>query len=306
MGKVKKDHKLLAALLGLSFDKKSKTIYGQKDGFSVIVRDSSSNKSNRFFMIVSAKPTSDEITLKDIRQFTDVNPFASLELKPNQILMVFESNQYPEQLYQDLRQSVNALIGLLQSKRFEPCCASCGQNVETSVYSVSDSYGSLCPACIGRIRVNIAYDKQQKHENIPGGVAGAFIGSVIGMILLLFFLRLKIFPLLLGFITSICTFKGYELLGKKMTKKGMIISTVMVLFTTYVSNRMDWAIVAATQLDIDIFTAFRIVPYLLKEGLIDTFTFVFNLLGLSISTIGGAVAIIWAELREGKITKIGP
>lgn len=311
MSKVKKDYQFLAALLGLSLDKKSKTIYGQKNGFPVIARDSSFKKTNRLVMIVSAKPTADGITLNDIRQFTSENPFASLELKPNQILMKYESMQDQEQMYKTLRQSVNALISLLQSKRFEPCCASCGQNVETSVYSITDShltdaYASICPACINRIKVDIAYEKQQKHENILGGIAGALLGSAIGAVLILLLAQLGRVSVILGFIMAVCTFKGYALLGRKMTKKGIVICTFMVLFMTYVSNNMYWAILVAVQLDINVFAAFRIVPYLLKEGVIDASVFRNNLFMLYACTIAGMVVEVWSAIKEGKVTKIGP
>lgn len=310
MSKVVRNYKKLAVLMGFSFDKKSKILYGQKDGFSMIINAPNYKEPYRLDVNVSARPSANGLSSQEIWQFKTENPGTDLGQNHNQMLMTLENEENQQQLYQKLQKSINALISFLRLKGYEPCCASCGQNVETSVYSVGASYGkgyiSMCPACVSRLKTNIAYENFQKHENILGGIVGALLGSVIGMILILICARIRVLPMLLGFITSICTFKGYELLGKKMTKKGLIISMLLVLITTYISNRMDWAMLAATQLDIDIITAFRLVPYLLKEGLIDTFTFVFNLLALSVSTIGGAVFIIVSELNEGKITKISP
>lgn len=310
MSKVVKNYQELAMLMGFSFNQRSKILYGYKDGFSIVVNAPNYNEPYRFAVSVSAKPSADGLTSQEIRQFKTENPGIDLEQKHNQMMMVLDREDNQMQLYKKLHKSINALISFLRLKGFAPCCMSCGQNVKTSVYSVgasyNDAYLSMCPACINKLKIKIAYDNSQKHENIIGGIVGALIGSVIGMILILLCARIRVLPMLLGFITSICTFKGYELLGKKMTKKGLIISMFLVLMTTYISNRLDWAMLAATQLETDIVTAFRLVPYLLKEGLIDTFTFVFNLLALSVSTIGGAVFIIVSELNEGKIIKISP
>lgn len=311
MGKRTKDYQLLSALIGLSFNKKSKTFYGQKEGFPVIVHDATVKKTNLFLVIVSARPTTEGLTINDVRQFIAENPFSTLEPKQSQVAMLIKSSQYPEELYQTIQKSINTLVSLLQSKRYEPCCASCGQNVGTSVYSISDAhlndtYLSLCPACINSVKINMAYDRQKKHENVLGGIAGALLGSVIGATLILLLALLGWISVILGFVMAVCTFKGYVLLGKKMTKKGIVICTLIVLIMTYVSNGMDWAISAAVQLGVNVFTAFRAIPYLLKEGAIDSSVFINNLVMLYICTIIGVIVEVWAALNDGKIRKIGP
>lgn len=315
MSKVVRNYKKLAVLMGFSFDKKSKILYGQKDGFSIIIDAPNYKEPYRFVVHVSARATSDEMTKQDIwqfmRQFTTENPITTLEREHNLVLMAMGKETNQQQLYQKLQKSINALISFLRLKGFEPCCASCGQNVETSVYSVGALYGkgyiSMCPACVSKMKTDIAYENFLKHENILGGIAGALLGSVIGAVLILLLAQLRLISVILGFAMAICTFRGYTLLGKKMTKKGIVICTLMVLFMTYACNRMDWAIfLVAVQPDIDIFTAFRIVPYLLKEGLIDTSTFWGNLFKLYVCTIGGVIVEIYAALNNGKITKIGP
>lgn len=314
MSKVVRNYKKLAVLMGFSFDKKSKILYGQKDGFSIIIDAPNYKEPYRFVVHVSARATSDEMTQQDIwqfmRQFTTENPITTLEQEHNLVLMAMGKETNQQQLYQKLQKSINALISFLRLKGFEPCCASCGQNVETSVYSVGALYGkgyiSMCPACVSKMKTDIAYENFLKHENILGGIAGALLGSVIGAVLILLLAQLGRVSVLLGWVMSIFTFKGYTLLGRKMTKKGMVLCTLIVLGMTYIINRMDWAILASTQLGVSIFTAFQAVPFLLREGAIEFSTFTFNFLMLLICTIGGAIVEIYAALNNGKITKIGP
>lgn len=310
MSKVVRNYQQLTALLGFSFDKRNKILYGQKDGFSIIINAPNYKEPYRFDVNVSARPSANGLSSQDIWQFKTENSGIDLAQNNNQMLMALGNEENQQQLYQKLQKSINALISFLRLKGYEPCCASCGQNVETSVYSVGASYGkgyiSMCPACISRAKTNIAYENFLKHENILGGIVGALLGSVIGAVLILLLAQLGRVSVLLGWVMSICTFKGYTLLGRKMTKKGMVLCTLIVLAMTYIINRMDWAILASVQLGVSIFTAFQAVPFLLREGAIESSTFTFNLLMLSVCTIAGATVEIYAALNEGKITKISP
>lgn len=310
MSKVVRNYKKLAVLMGFSFDKKSKILYGQKDGFSMIINAPNYKEPYRLDVNVSARPSANGLSSQEIWQFKTENPGTDLGQNHNQMLMALGKEDNQQQLYQKLQKSINALISFLRMKGYEPCCASCGQNVETSVYSVGASYGkgyiSMCSACVSKAKTNIAYENFLKHENILGGIAGALLGSVIGAALILLLAQLGRVSVLLGWVMSIFTFKGYTLLGRKMTKKGMVLCTLIVLDMTYIINRMDWAILASTQLGVSIFTAFQAVPFLLREGAIEFSTFTFNFLMLLICTIGGAIVEIYAALNNGKITKITP
>ena len=48
-----------------------------------------------------------------------------------------------------------------------------------------------------------------------------------------------------GVILAVCTLKGYELLGGRLSKRGIVISCVLMAITPYIADRLDWAIVIA-------------------------------------------------------------
>lgn len=91
-------------------------------------------------------------------------------------------------------------------KGFQPCCSMCGQEAETSGYRAGLSYMHLCESCGSQMRgslLNAAQNKAAKKENIVGGIVGAIPGSLVGVL------------------------KGYELLGGKLTRKGVVISVIV-------------------------------------------------------------------------------
>lgn len=83
--------------------------------------------------------------------------------------------------------------------------------------------------------------QEKPRENIPAGALGAFIGSLIGTsyIVLSFYLgkaNMGEASIASGVIMSLCTVKGYELLGGRLGKAGAVISGLLILVMTYLGN----------------------------------------------------------------------
>lgn len=97
---------------------------------------------------------------------------------------------------------------------------------------------------------------------------------------------------------AVCTLKGYELLGGKITKKGVIASVIVMLVMVYVGDRLDWAIVVSRELGMDFFTSFRAVPILMEEGMIDSGSYTGNLAMIYLFTAIGAVPTILGHLKK--------
>ena len=70
-------------------------------------------------------------------------------------------------------------------------------------------------------------------------------------------------------------------MGGKLTKKGGIISGVIMIVMTYVGDRVDWAIMIARELETDVFYGYRLLPLLLSEEVIDMTSYVLELVLLS-------------------------
>ena len=93
-----------------------------------------------------------------------------------------------------------------------------------------------------------------------------------------------------GVIMAVCALKGYELLGGKLTKKGVIISGVIMIVMTYVGDRVDWAIMIAREL-----------PLLLSEEVIDMTSYVLELVLLYALLLVGAIPTIQNAMRKDKV-----
>lgn len=302
-----------AAGLGLKFDAARNVIYGQKNGFEVIIYAENSSYPFLFTVSLSAKSPTGFLSKEDTKMFVKGEaPVASLTQEGNLIKMILKSTKNVEKICNNLNSSIGALTAFLRGKGFEPCCQFCGQQVETAGYDVSSSYMQLCPDCAGRIRQDRTLAEQQKKnksENLIGGIVGALLGSLLGVICIVIFGQLDRVAAVSGVILAVCTIKGYEMLGGKLTKKGVIISIIMMIVMTYAGNQIDWGLLIAREFDVDIMTGVRYVNVLLNEGVIEASVYWANLVMLYAFTLLGAIPTVRATLKdkaqENQFSQIG-
>ena len=100
---------------------------------------------------------------------------------------------------------------------------------------------------------------------------------------------------------AVCTLKGYEMLGRKLSKKGIIISCILMIVMTYAGDRLDWAIVVARELAWDVFTSYQAIPWLLQEYIIEPSVYWGNLAMVYVFLLLGAVPTIISTLKNKKI-----
>lgn len=113
-------------------------------------------------------------------------------------------------------------------------CNNCGKELLDGVTACDD-----CGTAVERNAV------VAKPENVLTGVVGALIGAVLGGASIVLLSQLGFVASVSGLILAVCTLKGYELLGGQLTKRGIIISCLLMAITPYIADRIDWAIVIA-------------------------------------------------------------
>ena len=186
------------------------------------------------------------------------------------------------------------------------------QQMETAGYDTKGGYMHLCPDCAGRMRQDVmmaAQQKKEKGENLVGGLVGALLGSIIGVVCIVIFGQMGRVAVASGIVMAVCTLKGYEMLGGKLTKKGIVIGVLMMLVMTYIGDRIGWAIIIVRELGGDIFSAFQMVPAFVQWGRIESANYWGNLVLLYVFTVIGAIptctSIVKDRKKEGEFGQIG-
>ena len=311
--KVKQNYELLAQAAGLKLDEESGVLYGQRSGYSVALYAENTSYPYQFSVNVSAKRDQAPLTKKECKQFAKENKtVASLVLKGNLFTMYLKGNGSQEKLRENVVQALNAFTAFLQANGYQNCCQACGKTEETSACGIGNSHMLLCEECFVSMSQNTALKEQQKSfkkENVIGGIVGALLGSLLGVASIIVFSQMGYVAALSGIIMAVCTLKGYELLGGRISKKGIVICVLLMLIMTYAGDRLDWAIMIMRELELDFATSYQIVPMLLREGVVESASYWGNLVLVYLFVLLGAVPtvrnIIKNQGQEGRVCRLG-
>lgn len=316
MSKVTESYQQLAMAIGLQAD--GKMIFGERNGYTVLVYAANEKYPYMLTVSTSVLPTTGIFLGKeDKKQFVkEHSNVLSLNQEGNMVTMVVKNTTKLDKLIEVLNETLNSMTDFLRVKEYEPCCQNCSQKAVTNPFMIGSSYVLLCQECGEKVSQDVsalAQQSLQKKENVVGGIVGALLGSVIGILSILFFSQLGRVAAISGAIMAVCTLKGYEMLGGKLTKKGMIISVLIMLLMTYIGDRVDWALMivreVGTEWGIDFVTAFQIIPEFLAEGVLDTASYWGNIALLYLFNVLGAFptikSVIINQKNVGVVRQLG-
>lgn len=145
-----------------------------------------------------------------------------------------------------------------------------------------------------------------KRENVISGIVGAFLGSLIGVVVIVLLDQLGYVAALSGIVMGVCTLKGYELLGGKLSKRGVVISVLIMILMVWVGTRAAWALALQKEIytDESFFTVFRYfdtaVDSLNAQGVDITSDFMESLFMQYLFSVLGSASTIITAFRSQK------
>ena len=302
--RIKQSYQRFAQRTGLRLDEVGGGLYGVRDGYSLVVY--AANPNQPFFLTVDCAVGRDAgpLTKEEIQQFKAANPTTASLIQNGCVLRLsIKSARRLEQIEENLETALSALTAFLRQSGYRSCCAGCGRELPITPRYIAGRYALLCQSCYAKVEQNNLQQqaqKAQKSENIVGGIVGALLGSLLGVACIVLISQLGYVAALSGLVMAVCTLKGYELLGGKLSRAGVVISSVLMLVMTYFGDRIDWALIAMRELGLGFGMSFRVIPLLLAEGSIPSSTYWGNLVMLYLFLLLGAVPTIIATLKNQK------
>lgn len=237
--------KIRIQLLGGSLTDHGSYTDGNYQGYPVVITTESTVYHVRINAVSAQDPDNTQLAQYLEYQKQNVKHLVDYSCTSTSVLLTIKmpavnGNKVPDMI----NGVVEPLIQYLSSGNYLPCCESCGSTQEyLSNYEVNGSYHYLCTSCAQQIEQNLQQNQQTtraKKSNLVAGLVGAFVGSLIGCALWVLIYRLGYIAGIAGAVTAICALRGYELLGGHLDRKGVIISTVMMLVMIFFANRLSW------------------------------------------------------------------
>lgn len=145
--------------------------------------------------------------------------------------------------------------------------------------------------------------EMKEPSNPITGIIGALVGSLLGVALWIIIFHLGYIASLAGLAIIICALKGYEILGRSLDKKGVIITSIIALVMVFVANHMAWTVECYLEIkdyfEVSFNETLKWMPDLIKES--DAVKEYISDLGFGyLLTLIGGVSTIINKFKQAK------
>lgn len=302
--KPKSQYKVIQKILEkptFKYDALTQTAYGLRYGFTSVFKPLANHE---IVLLLAASKNGEMPDVQELQMVIQSIPIiASISFEEYRFLVRFKKEKNADIHAENIYQGLDQLTLWMIEHGYQNCSEIDGVNGPTTPYSVRGNIMLLDER--GYQLVNDEFTKQEfnstKQENVVAGTVGGFLGSLVGAAAIVLIGQLGYISVLSGVIMAICCIKGYQLLAGGFSKKGIFITALLMIVVTYVSKRLDWAISIAQQLEIDVFTAYQVIPELLRADAIDLTSYISDFVMVYLFTIVGALPTFLAELSSNTI-----
>ena len=250
--------KLCRQLLDGNMTDHNKYISGTCKGFYVTI-DLMPNGMYSFQISAHSENEPENAALRDFIESRKsvTKQIQSVEVYNNSITIVLTRTFLAKKIPAHLNEAIMPIIDFLAYNNYVSGCMQCGtQHAQVDCYDINSKHFYLCNECVNKVEGTLLDKKQEILANkskFVQGIVGALLGSMLGCVVYFLIWQLGYIAAVAGLITAVCAFKGYEMLGGVVDKKGVIVCVVVIIFAVYFGNQLVWAY--------DAFSAFKDLGY---------------------------------------------
>ena len=304
----------IASGLGLQFDEESGSIYGVQSGYLLLLHEADVKNQFRLSVSVSlngnpADSEENELVWDEFKSESLPN-LSTLSINQYLVSFVVKGAMRKSKTIEKLQTLITDLVAFLETHHFVQVCAYSGQEGPVGLYQLGDSIFLINEESYQLLKSNLQIEVdsyQNQKENVLLGAVGALLGALIGGAVALFIARLGYVAMVAGIVLGICTIKGYEILGRKISRKGIVISSIWMVITVFLVNQIDLAMEVVSKLGVEFAFAFRAVNELIFNGDFPK-NYFYNLVMLAVFTLVGAgasISSVWSSHKtKGIVRKI--
>ena len=302
----------IASELDLQFDEDSRSIYGTQSGYLLFLQETDVKNQFRLCVSVSlngnpADSEENELVWDEFKSESLPN-LSTLSINQYLVSFVVKGAMRKSKTIEKLQTLIRDFVDFLESHHFVQVCGYSGQEGPVSLYQLGESVFIINEESYQFLKSNLQIEMDSYHsqkENVLLGTIGALLGALIGGAVALFIARLGYVAVAAGLVLGICTIKGYEMFARKLSRKGILISVVLMVVTVFLVNQIDLAMEVVAQLGVEFAYAFRVVNELIASGEYPD-NYFFNLGMLAVFTLAGAgisISSVWSSHKTKGIAR---
>ncbi|MCR4756933.1 MAG: hypothetical protein K5792_03950 [Butyrivibrio sp.] len=289
----------LSQVTGLFYSEEAESLTGVANGYHVTLAINTITYQLSFSVRANGMLPTAEV----LKELTDGSGAVKNAVMEGNRLVVSVKGAMKNALTKNIVDAINSVTEKLKQYGYVDVCEYCGvERQDIAPYNIGGKIYQTCPDCLqaATTTVNAQIEQRKANENVGLGIVGALLGSLLGVLVIVLIGQLGYVAVAGGLVMGFTTLKGYELLAKNMSNKGLIISSIIMILMVYVAERIDWAIeVFKVYSDehISFFEAFLYTPEVIKYS-DATGQFIGSLVLLYIFTAVGVFGVIRATAKK--------
>lgn len=289
---------------GLSFDNKTLTIFGVYNNHNICIAKNSD--ANSFDITLCLKQGSVPPTVTIEQAFPQMkaqssNGLISYSFDKSKIVFKTAASVFINSICKNLLASIQEITNYFNANGYIDCCYECLGETGIEIDRINGGSYMLCTTCYDGVVSNLEMNKQvikSKKGNIATGIVGAFLGSLIGVVVFVLIGQLGYIAVISGIVMAVCTLKGYELMGGKISILGVSISCVFMIAMVWLASTLNISLLISREFGINVFDAFKILPDIYAQ-FEEVFTsFISDLVISYVLTAVGAVPVIISLFKQ--------
>jgi len=258
--------KKIPQLMGFAYQEDCGCYYREISSYPLVLFPGANSQFYLLTCVKQGEEMPDAAKMKEA--LTAEKSILNLDAQGYRISCLFRSGITEDKTIANLKDGVEALLSYLEENGYIACCEFSGSEEKPIVCYGLDAIRFLSEEDYHDLEKETANRSAQADgikENVPLGILGALLGSSVGVAAILLFSRIGLISALSGVIMGFCAMKGYELLGRKLSRKGVIISLVFMILMCVLANKLDWSIEIAKELKWRFGYAFENCEYVLRQ-----------------------------------------
>lgn len=290
----------LATNLNLSYDEEAQIMYGLVSSYHLAVFPV---QKNVYHLVLSLSRHGVVPEYDDLKPLIkESRGIKSLTVTGHVVTCHLKSGLTKGKTLELIEQAIQDVCFYLAQNHFSDVCQITGE-ATTTMYLVEESVTFLSDSGLAKLTSEMSEQRLQsentKEQFIPG-VVGSFLASLVGVIVIVVVGQLGYVSAISGIVMGLAVIKGYEWLGKKLTKKGIVAASIIMLVMTYFAYQLDFAISIARWAEVSILDGFTAIPYILESGDLDVTEYYMELAKLYLFTLVGFVPTLIGAIASAK------
>ena len=284
---------------GMEYDETSASWYGTVSGYSMKLVRTNDGKNYELVVPVTNGSMPDKQTMAELGK-----QIGRVTVKQYDVTFFIKRPLTTGAYLENISAAVSAVPEALRSSGFTSCCEASGRTDNLLFCVVGGEVLLLTDEEYGKREIAVKerhYTKSEKGENVVTGIVGAFLGSIIGLIVIVLVGQLGYVAVLSGIVMGVCTVKGYAILGGRLSKKGAVISLIILVGMTFAAFILDSCIYVIRQSPDDVAYIEEMIRYF-ADAVFKEPKYAVELIKLFAFTLIGAVPAMLGAFRDEKMS----